>query len=222
MQIHVLPSGPIQTLGYLLTEPRLGEAVLIDAPGDIITKIKPLLASDGCTLTELWLTHGHWDHIQEAAQVKREFGVKVLAHADDRVYFDTPEVMDKFIEDFLGLTLRIEPVAVDKWINQGDRLRALGDEFEVRHVPGHCPGNVLFYLATLKAAWVGDTLFKGGLGRWDFPGGSLPVLVKAIRNQIYSLPDETVVYPGHGPATTVRTEKLTNPYVPPAEPLHFV
>ena len=210
MEIHVLPSGPIQTIGYLLTEPKLGEAVLIDAPGGVIEKIKPLLAHDGCKLVELWLTHGHWDHIQESARVKREFGVKVFAHVADRDFIEAPEKM----EEFMGARLGLEPTAVDQWIAQGDHLRALGKEFEVRHVPGHCPGNVLFYSAALKAAWVGDALFNGGVGRWDFPGGSFDELAKAIRAQIYTLPDETTVYPGHGPSTTVGQEKRSNPYVP--------
>jgi glyoxylase-like metal-dependent hydrolase (beta-lactamase superfamily II) len=224
VKIHVLPSGPIQTIGYLLTEPTLGEAVLVDAPGDILAKIKPLLAKDGCTLKELWLTHGHWDHTQESARVKRELGVRVLAHAADRNLIETPELM----EDFMGAKLGLEPVVVDTWVKQGDRLKALGREFEVRHVPGHCPGNVLFYSAeandstgpATRVALVGDALFKAGVGRWDFPGGSFDVLAKSIREQIYTLPDDTIVFPGHGPRTTVGEEKRTNPYVPLAAPPH--
>ena len=77
MKIHVLPSGPIQTIGYLLTEPKLGTAVLVDAPGGIMAKIRPLLEKEGCQLTELWLTHGHWDHMQDGAAVKRETGALV-------------------------------------------------------------------------------------------------------------------------------------------------
>ena len=217
MEIHVLPSGPIQTIGYLLTESKLSEAVLIDAPGDIIAKIKPLLARDGCKLTELWLTHGHWDHIQESARVKREFGVKVLAHLADRDFIEAPEKM----EEFMGARLGLEPTAVDQWIGQGDLLRALGHDFEVRHVPGHCPGNILFYLAAQKTAWVGDALFKGGVGRWDFPGGDFDLLASSIRRQIYTLPDDTIVYPGHGPFTTVGEEKRTNPYISGTGPLSF-
>ena len=209
MKIHVLPSGPIQTIGYLLTEPALGEAVLVDAPGDILAKIRPLLDRDGCTLKELWLTHGHWDHTQESARVKRELAVRVRAHIADRALIETPEVMD----EFMGARLGLEPVAVDGWIAPGQRLQALGREFEVRHVPGHCPGNVLFYQAEAKAALVGDALFNRGVGRWDFPGGSYDLLAKSIREQIYTLPDDTVIYPGHGSDTTVGDEKRGNPYV---------
>ncbi|MBL9215259.1 MAG: MBL fold metallo-hydrolase [Opitutaceae bacterium] len=210
MKIHVLPSGPIQTIGYLLTEPDLGEAILIDAPGGIMERIRPLLAAQGCRLKELWLTHGHWDHTQESARVKREWGVVVRAHPADRNLIETPELM----EEFMGAKLGLEPVQVDAWLAAGMRLRALGREFEVRHVPGHCPGNVLFYAPAAKCAFVGDALFNGGVGRWDLPGGDFDELAASIREQIYTLPEETLVFPGHGARTTVAAERAGNPYVP--------
>jgi hydroxyacylglutathione hydrolase len=209
VKIHVLPSGPIQTIGYLLTEPKLGMAVLVDAPGGIMARIKPLLDKEGCKLTELWLTHGHWDHMQAGAEVKRETGALVRAHRADQAMIETPEIM----EGFMGQRLGLEGVKVDAWVEPGDRLKALGREFEVRHVPGHCPGNVLFYQAEARVALVGDALFNSGVGRWDLPGGSFDVLEKSIREQIYTLPDDTVVLPGHGERTTVGVEKETNPYV---------
>ena len=209
MKIHVLPSGPIQTNGYLLTEAKTGAAILIDAPGGIWEKIQPLLAQEGCQLSELWLTHGHWDHTQDSARLKRETGATVRAHAADRALIETPEIM----EEFMGARLGLEGVQVDGWVEQGTRLQALGREFEVRHVPGHCAGNVLFYSAAAKAAFVGDALFAGGVGRWDLPGGSFETLEHSIRSQIYTLPDDTIVFPGHGPRTTVGTEKSDNPYV---------
>ena len=111
------------------------------------------------------------------------------------------------------MELNLEPVHGDRWIGQGDRLAALGTEFEVRHVPGHCAGNVLFYLPQAGAAFVGDALFRGSVGRTDLPGGSLEVLTRSVREQIYTLPDGTTVYPGHGPATTVGDEKRGNPFI---------
>jgi glyoxylase-like metal-dependent hydrolase (beta-lactamase superfamily II) len=99
-------------------------------------------------------------------------------------------------------------------VKQGDRLAALGREFEVRHVPGHCPGNVLFYQSEAKVALVGDALFNGGVGRWDLPGGNFELLEESIRGQIYTLPGDTTVLPGHGPRTTVGDEKESNPFVP--------
>ena len=209
MKLHVLPAGPIQTNAYLLTDPERGEAVLIDAPGDVWAGVAPLLAEEKCRLTELWLTHGHWDHTQGAAEIVRATKAKVRAHLADRPLYETPQVMS----GFLSARLKLEPVFPDSWVQQGDTFTALGREIEVRQVPGHCPGNVLFYLAAERAAFVGDALFAGSVGRTDLPGGSLETLADSIRRQIYSLPDETVVYPGHGSATTVGEEKQHNPYV---------
>ena len=209
MNLHVLPAGPIQTNAYLLTAPERGEAVLIDAPGDVWAGVSRILAKEKCRLVELWLTHGHWDHTQGAAEVVRATQAKVRAHADDRLLYETPEVMSVFLDS----AIKLEPVFPDLWIKQGDVFTTLGVKTEVRHVPGHCPGNVLFYQATVRAAYVGDALFAGSVGRTDFPGGSMDVLADSIRRQIYTLPDETVVYPGHGRATTVGEEKQHNPYV---------
>ena len=172
MNLHVLPAGPIQTNAYLLTQPESGEAVLIDAPGEVWADVAPILTAEKCRLTELWLTHGHWDHTQGGAEV-----------------------------------------VVDAWVAQGDRFEALGTTVEVRHVPGHCPGNVLFYFAAEDAAFVGDALFKGSIGRTDLPGGDFDELDRSIREQIYTLPAATGVFPGHGPKTTVAGEKAGNPYV---------
>jgi hydroxyacylglutathione hydrolase len=209
VKIHVLPSGPIQTNAYLLTDAGLGAAVLVDAPGGIMERVAPILAREKCRLTELWLTHGHWDHMQDGAAVKRATGAVVRAHRADQTLIETPEIM----EDFMGQRLGLEGVKVDAWIAGGDRLTALGCEFEVRHVPGHCPGNVLFHQAAAHVAIVGDALFNGGVGRWDLPGGDYELLARSIREQIYTLPDDTVVLPGHGDRTTVGIEKETNPYV---------
>lgn len=209
MKLHVLPAGPIQTNAYLLTAPERNEAILIDAPGGVWAEVASLLARSGCRLVELWITHGHWDHTQGAAEVVRQSKARVRAHADDRALIETPEVMERF----MGEQLNLEPVQVDSWVTQGDRLDALGMSAEVRHVPGHCPGNVLFYFGAAGAAFVGDALFNGSIGRTDLPGGDFAQLEKSIREQIYTLPDATIIFPGHGPRTTVGDEKASNPYV---------
>ena len=209
MKLHVLPAGPIQTNAYLLTASDRGEAILIDAPGDVWADVAAILKKENCRLTELWITHGHWDHTQGGAEVVRETKTQVLAHADDRDLIETPEIMEKF----MGETLNLEPIHVDRWIKQGDRLNALGRDVEIRHVPGHCPGNVLFYFADVGAAFVGDALFSGSVGRTDLPGGNAKQLEKSIREQIYTLPPQTKIFPGHGPATTVEAERRSNPFV---------
>lgn len=209
MKLHVLPAGVIRTNAYLLTAPERGEALLIDAPGDVWPQLEPILSTEKCRLAELWITHGHWDHMQGGAAVVRATGAKVTAHPADRVLIETPEVMN----EFMGEELQLEPLHVDRWVQHGERLPALGLTAEVRHVPGHCPGNVLFYFATVQAAFVGDALFAGSIGRTDLPGGNFEQLERSIREQIYTLPENTVVYPGHGPDTTVEAERSTNPYV---------
>ena len=211
MKIHILPSGPISTNAYLLTAPEKGEAVLIDAPGDIWDHVQPILAREKCRLVELWITHGHWDHTQGGAGVVRASGAVVRAHAADRILIENPGVM----KAFAGMEFKMEPLKVDHWVEAGDTLAALGTTAEVRFVPGHCPGSVLFYFAREDAAFVGDALFKGSIGRTDFPGSDFAVLAKSIRTQIYTLPDVTRVYAGHGPPTTVGEEKKDNPYVRP-------
>ena len=209
MKCHVLPAGPIQTNAYLLVAGERGEAVLIDAPGGIWGEIEPILKENSCALRELWLTHGHWDHTQGGAEVIRASNAKVRAHRDDQPMIETPEIMERF----MGESLNLEPIHVDHWVAQGERFDALGFPIEVRHVPGHCPGNVLYYLAAKHAAFVGDALFAGSIGRTDLPGGSFPQLERSIREQIYTLPPDTVVFSGHGPRTTVDRERATNPYV---------
>lgn len=209
MNLHVLPAGPIQTNAYLLTAPERGEAVLLDAPDGVWAEVAEILREEQCRLTALWLTHGHWDHMQGGAEVVRQSAVPVSAHPDDRILIETPDVMKKF----LGEELDLKPVIVDRWLKGGEQLLALGQSVEVRHVPGHCPGSLLFYFPARRSAFVGDAIFNGKVGRTDLPGGNFSTLEKSIREQIYTLPDETVLYPGHGPATTVATEKQGNPYV---------
>jgi len=210
MKVHTIPSGMIQTNAYLLIDQDEGEAVLIDAPGEIWPKIKPLLEAARLKLSALWITHGHWDHTQGGAEVVRETQAKVWAHEADRVLIETPEVM----EGFMGEKLKLEGIAVDHWVAAGETLTQFGESVEVRHVPGHCPGNIMFVFHQANQAFVGDAIFAGSIGRTDLPGGSFEELAQSIRQQIYSLPDSMTLLPGHGPTTEVGTEKQSNPHVP--------
>jgi glyoxylase-like metal-dependent hydrolase (beta-lactamase superfamily II) len=209
VNVHVLPAGPIQTNAYLLSDPSRGEAVLIDAPEGIWAKVEPILAREGCRLSGLWLTHGHWDHTQGAAEVARESAAPILAHAADKPLIETPEVMRPLI--LPGLV--VEPSRVTRWVADGETLDALGEKVRVSHVPGHCPGSLMFYFPSAGAAFSGDALFRGGVGRTDLPGGDSSLLEKSIRARIYTLPGETTLFPGHGAPTTVGEEKASNPHV---------
>jgi glyoxylase-like metal-dependent hydrolase (beta-lactamase superfamily II) len=209
VNVHVLPAGPLQTNAYLLTEPATGDAVLVDAPEGVWPQAEPILAREGCRLGLLLLTHGHWDHTQGAAEVVRRTRALVCAHRADRPMIETPEVM----RPLMMPGLKVEAVKVDRWLEDGDTIDALGETATVGHVPGHCPGSLVFYFPGAAAAFAGDALFSGAVGRTDLPGGSFEELEDSIRTRIYTLPDETTVYPGHGGATTVGHEKANNPYV---------
>lgn len=207
MEVRILPLGSIQTNAFLL----LGRssAVLIDAPENNVAAVEGILRERELSLEALLLTHGHWDHMAGAAEwVER--GVPTYGHPADRDLFENPQCM----ADFMPPGLIIPPVHIDHWLEGGESLRFLdGETFEVRPVPGHAPGNILFYLPGSAACFSGDALFAGGIGRYDLPGGDFRVLEDSIRTQMYTLPDETEVYPGHGPVTTIGAEKRGNPFV---------
>jgi hydroxyacylglutathione hydrolase len=211
VNVHVLPAGPIQTNAYLLAEPSTREAILIDAPEGVWEPVSALLKAERCRLGGLWLTHGHWDHTQGAAEVVRKSGARVYAHRADRALIETPEVMRPLL--LPGIV--VEPVKVDRWLEDGETLEALGERVGVSHVPGHCAGSLMFSFPEAGAAFVGDALFRGSVGRTDLPGGDFGQLERSIRTRIYILPDATAVYPGHGEPTTVGEEKADNPYVRP-------
>ena len=199
---------PIGTNAIALIEPGGKECVIIDAPLQAYQWATQLAAKHGCQLTALILTHGHWDHILDAHKFAQA-GVPTYAHADDQQLFESPSRMASYA--IPGLEL--QPVAIDHWVQGGDCLELLGNLLEIRHVPGHCPGNVLVYVATEKAAIVGDVIFAGSVGRYDLPGGDLSQLEYSIKTQVYSLPEQTTLYPGHGGLTTVAQEKRSNPFV---------
>jgi glyoxylase-like metal-dependent hydrolase (beta-lactamase superfamily II) len=208
VQIQTFPLPPLGTNAYLLFAPDRDDAVLVDAPPGALTAILPALAQSHRRLTALLLTHGHWDHMADAAAC-RATGAVVYAHADDREWIENPLRQ----ADFMPPDLEIKPAGVDHFIQPGQILEVAGLRFEVRHVPGHAPGNVLFYNVEANAAFVGDAIFAGSVGRPDLPGGDWPQLENSIRTQIYSLPGGTILYPGHGPTTTVARERATNMFV---------
>ena len=209
MKIACFELGPVATNAFLLWEEGGEDAVLVDAPQGARRAIQPALEEHGLKLTQLLLTHGHWDHMAGAAEVKAQ-GTETWGHEADRQLFAEPAVMSAFAMPGMSF----DPVEIDHWVGEGDTVEVLGRQAEVRHVPGHCPGNVLFYFEAEKCALVGDAVFAGSIGRTDLPGGDFEVLAKAIRERIYTLPDEVVLLPGHGPSTTVGREKATNPFVP--------
>ena len=208
MELRLYELPPIGTNAYLLFDRERGEAALFDAPMGAAEKIGEFLKTESLRLTGLYLTHGHWDHTLDAAEV-RAMEVPVFCHPDDRTLVEDPGQMAEFLLPGLG----IEPTEVDKELVEGQTLEILGQEVRVSHVPGHSAGSVSFYFPALAAAISGDVIFKGGVGRTDLPGGSFEVLEASIREKIYTLPEDTTLYPGHGSATTVKAEREANPFV---------
>lgn len=209
MEMHTLELGPLETNGYLLIEPEEKSAVLIDAPIGIGAAVEPLLSKTDSQLKAILLTHGHYDHMLGLPELEK-FKAPVYAHAKDQEMVENPT---PFVQHFMP-GAQVEGGRIDHFIETGDRLKFINRDFEVRHAPGHCPGSVIFYIESEKIAFVGDVMFAGSIGRTDFPFCSFEELEKSIREQIYTLPDDTELFPGHGPKTSVSKEKAHNPYVP--------
>jgi glyoxylase-like metal-dependent hydrolase (beta-lactamase superfamily II) len=199
---------PIGTNAFALIEPSRKECVIVDAPAEAYDWAMQVAQQHDCQIVALILTHGHWDHILDGHKFAAA-GIPTYGHLADTEMFAAPSKMASYAIPGLELL----PVPIEHWIKAGDTLDLLGDQLEIRHVPGHCPGNILVYVASAQAAIVGDVIFAGSVGRYDLPGGDFSVLEQSIKTQVYTLPDATVIYPGHGPNTSVAQEKGGNPFV---------
>jgi glyoxylase-like metal-dependent hydrolase (beta-lactamase superfamily II) len=201
-----LTNGVFAENCYIVADREAGEAALVD-PGEEAELFLARLATEGLALTAVWLTHAHLDHVLGVATVKARTGVPIWLHPADRLLYDHAPTQAQAL---LGLTLDPLPPP-DREIVPGQPLTVGRYTLDVRHVPGHSPGSVA--LVGDGAALVGDVLFAGSVGRTDLPGGDAQTLLASIRDQLLSLPDETVVYPGHGPDTTIGRERATNPFL---------
>jgi len=207
--IEVVPVGPLRMNAVILAAPgtdgTAGEAILID-PGDEPERLLARIDALGCRLVQLVCTHGHFDHVGAGADIQDAVDLPLRCHPDTVPFVERlPE-----IQALWGFpATRVPRVAAD--LHDGGAIPFAGGTIGVVHVPGHAPGHVMFTLP--GHAVVGDCLFAGSVGRTDLPGGDFAVLEKSIRERIYTLPDDTVVVPGHGPDTTVGREKAGNPYV---------
>lgn len=208
--LEVIPVGPLQMNAVILTATgddlaEGPEAILID-PGDEAGRLLSILEKSGCPVTNLLATHGHFDHVGAGALVQQSLKLPLRCHAG------AIEVIEhmQMAQTNYGFPQTDMPQFTADLVH-GMQIPFAGKTIEVRHVPGHSPGQVMFIWE--DRAIVGDCLFYDSIGRTDLPGGNFQQLEQSIKDHIYTLPDETIVHCGHGPDTTVGREKFQNPFV---------
>jgi hydroxyacylglutathione hydrolase len=198
---------PFMKNGFVLGCERTRDAVLID-PGDEVDELLAFVAAERLTVTRILLTHAHVDHVSGVARARRQLDAPVFLHRDDLFLYQNAVAHGALF----GLHVEPPPPA-DRFYD--GRPIAFGDyRIDVHHTPGHCPGGVC--LAAMEPdvkLFVGDTLFAGSIGRTDLPGGDYETLMRSITGVLFAFGDEAVVYPGHGPETTIGHERRTNPFV---------
>ncbi|NMO98236.1 MBL fold metallo-hydrolase [Paenibacillus lemnae] len=198
--------GPLQTNAYLLINEDLGKAVIIDPgmnPGPLVKAIADL------EVEAILLTHAHFDHMGGVDEIRKLKGCPVYLHDLEQDWLTTPKLNGSLMWPQVTSPLSTDPAEYD--FAAGQKLELIGHTFTVYHTPGHSPGSVS--LLTGSDLFAGDVLFRLGVGRTDLPGGRERDLLDSIQNILFKFPDDTTVYPGHGPRTTIGYEKERNPYV---------
>jgi glyoxylase-like metal-dependent hydrolase (beta-lactamase superfamily II) len=206
--IHeILPVGVLGCNCSIIGDELSREAIVID-PGDEIGRIVDLIRKHDLTVKMIVITHAHIDHIGGAQKLRALTGAPVYMHEADRFLAEQLAVQ----AGWLGMETPENP-GIDVEAKEGDVLRAGSLAAEVLHTPGHTPGSIALYLPLGNRLLAGDTLFAGSIGRTDLPGGDTPQILRSIRGKLFTLPEETVVIPGHGPNTSIGQEKRSNPFV---------
>ena len=207
MILRALVVGPIQSNCYILGCERTKEAAVIDPGGDA-DKILITLAKDRLRCLYIINTHGHFDHSADNKRLKEVTGAQLLIHRAD-----APMILDQRTSGRMWDMDVDNSPPPDRYLEEGDIINFGDVSLNVLHTPGHSPGGIS--LVTDKMVFVGDTLFAGSIGRTDFPGGDHEGLIRNVRKKIFTLGDDIVVYPGHGPKTTVGRERRNNPFFTP-------
>ncbi|MFA5500192.1 MAG: MBL fold metallo-hydrolase [Candidatus Omnitrophota bacterium] len=200
LMIEKLEVGPLGANCYIVADKATGNAFLID-PGGEPDRIKDVLKKEKLNLKFIINTHGHGDHILGNGY----FGVPVYVHSLDKDFLTDPS---KNLSGFFGLFMKASKA--DRLLEDGERISMGSLEMEIIHTPGHTPGGISIKIDGV--VFTGDTLFAGGIGRTDLPGGDEEQLFKSIKDKLFALDDDVVVYPGHGGESTIGREKKTNPF----------
>lgn len=211
MSIKIFTFNPVQEHTFVLYDDTK-ECVIVD-PGCFFSEEKKELMNfikdNNLVVKKIINTHLHFDHTFGLNYLADELGFKTEAHQGDEYLLK--QLPNQYIA--FGFGEYTEPIPeIGKYLTENDTVEFGNQKLKIFHVPGHSPGSIVFYNEAEKYAVVGDVLFSGSIGRTDLPGGDMNQLLNGIRTKLFSLPNDTVVYPGHGPATTIGKEKQTNPF----------
>ncbi len=207
MFLETMVVGPLGVNCYIVGDEKARQAIVIDPggnPRDIINAIQ----RHQVKVTAIVNTHAHFDHVIALTEVRAATGAPFMLHADEAKILAAAQSSSAMF----GLAIR-QPAPPEQWLTEGDTVSVGALTLTVLHTPGHTPGGIC--LSFDKGVIVGDTLFQGSIGRTDFPGGDYATLMRSIRDKLLTLDDETLVYPGHGPATTIGEERQINPFLRP-------
>ncbi len=208
MRFKILPVTPFQQNCSLVWCEESRRAALID-PGGEAERLLAAVEAEGLLLERILLTHGHLDHVGAARAIADRLGIPI----------EGPQVEDSFWLSRLPEQAALfgfppcQPLQPDRWLDAGDEVYVGLETMRVIHCPGHTPGHVIFYSPCHQLAFVGDVLFRGSIGRTDFPRGDLDSLLTCIRQRLFPLGDDVRIVPGHGPLTSLGQERRDNPFV---------
>lgn len=212
MQVAIFQFSLFGINTYLVFDPETKDCAIID-PGMSTPEeeeaIENFIAEKGLTLTQIINTHLHIDHVAGIPFLREKYGVPVVAHEGDS--FLGAGIQEQ--ARMFGLGMNIEGIEISEYIKAGDTIKIGNGELEVIEVPGHSKGSIALYDRKGGFLITGDALFKGSIGRTDLPGGNYKELLESIRKELLSLPDATVILPGHGPASTIGEERNSNPFL---------
>lgn len=208
MILESVPVGMLMCNCVIVGDEATKRAIVID-PGDEVEKITALLDKHGLTVAAIVATHGHIDHVGGMAALKGLTGAPAMLHEADAPMYENLALQAQWLGVPTPATTEI-----DKYLTDRALLEFGKQKLEVRHTPGHSPGSVSLVLPhDVPTIFAGDTLFAGSIGRTDLWGGSLDEIIRSIRGTLLAMPDESIVLPGHGPRTTIGTERATNPFL---------
>ena len=207
LRVAIIPVTAFQQNCSLIWCTKTMRGAFVDPGGDL-PRLKEAAEQAGVTIEKILLTHGHIDHCGSAGILADELGVPIEGPHEDDIFW-----IAKLHEDAAQFGISGKPFTPTRWLDDGDQVTVGEQTFAVRHCPGHTPGHVVFHHAASKLAFVGDVLFRGSVGRWDFPRGNQQQLIRSIVERLWPMGDETAFVPGHGQMSTFGYERQTNPYV---------